>query len=947
MKELKMKNISVLLIIILIISLLHLPVFAEDGELLPDGSFEDAEKSAEYWLGGVIDPAAAYEGECGIQVSNPYGDVIDSLACHVLEYIPSFTLESGTFYTLSGYALNPVSDEEGAPSASASLRSGNILSIDVSNITGEWGFFEVSFTPLETGEYSLSLYLSPGDEDIGIFVDSLSLTESDAYPSYTTFDGPTEVFVPDNGYIDYHYSIVVYDENNLPVNVLIHDLDVSAEDLPDGVEFDEESGTLRVFSSAPANASFMLVCSASVGIPLRERELEVMTTKNLLRDSAFELGVDYWSGDISHVDSSLCTDAREEGEYGVFSAVSYTGQLLLYADKMYVFRAHVRSEDDFPASMVYISNLSFASSGYAEINITGIGGGEWSSVVSAFTVENTGLYELTINLYAPTERPIYLDDVYLAVEEPAPATISLHAPGNIQIPSDSVTLPCYAVLHDQLGRETEGDVEMLLSPERSGISLSGGEITVTNSARAGDYTVFASYGDIENYITLTVSENAVGDGGFEEKEPYEWWAASDGARFSIIDYAGSRWGYVLSDDSSCILVNNSYMELVGGEYYVFSASSALGRATVTAFIEDAFSEDYIPLCLFSSEGDALEPFSVDDTVFGRLVLYIEGEDDIVLALDDIDISPAELYVTDVAVSGGVYGDTLRGRYTYINNMSSSPDSDISSTRWYISDFAEGPYESVGAPNQSYLEFTSDMAGRYIIFEVTPICAETGLVGDSVRSEPLLVSAAPEGSSDDASEPPLAEPKPAIIEEVSSHSFSDIHGHWAEKRIASLAAAGIVSGRGGNRFEPDEYVTRAEFVAMLTRAFSLVPLRYSYTFSDVSESDWYSGAIEAAVRRDIVKGVGNGRFGPNEYVTREQMASFIYRAYTAAGGSPAPEYKLNYYDAYMISPWALDDVTSVTALGFFYGTDMHLFEPGRQATRAEAASVIYSLLRYFS
>ena len=931
----------------------HVTVFAkdDDGEILLHGSFEDEEAVLKYWSGGVVDSAAAYEGRRGLQVSNPYGVTGFNKTTHVLDYIPEFTLEAGKFYTFSAYVLNPMAEYSGEVKAIASLNRGHNLSIEISGIGDEWSFVSVSFTAAVTGDYSLTVLLNGGDEYIGFFVDSFSLVRSDNYPMYTAFEGPETVFVPEEGYADYRYSLVTYDRDGLPINVLISDLDIETVDIPDGVEFDEEIGVLRVYAEAPANASFSLICRASAGYPLKESTLYITTTKNLLKDPSFEGDGEYWYSDseMGVVDDSLYLYAENDGDYGVFSAVTYTEQLLLFSDNMYVFRADVKSEEEFPASNVYIENLSFASSGYAEINITGIGGGDWSSVVSAFKVENTGLYDLTINLYAPTKRPVYIDNVYLSVEEPKATSISLHAPGNIQIPSSSVTLPCYGVLHDQLGEDMEGDIELSIFPEGQGVTLENGTVTVRNGAKAGDYYVTAEHEDLESYIAITVSEYAVGDGGFEEKEPYEWWAASDGSLFSIIDYAGSRWGYVLSPDTTCILVNNSYMELSAGEYYVFSAETALGDAFITAFIADAFTGEYIPVCLFDSEHSAVEPFIVEESVVGRLVLYIESDESIVIAFDNIDISPAELYAADVTITGGEYGDTLRGSYTYVNNMTSEADNDISTTRWYIGDFADGPYEPFGAPNQNYLTFSSDMAGRFIVFEVTPICAETGLVGESVRSQPIFISLPPEDDErhdEDLVTPPLEELRPVVVEAVNTHSFSDIHGHWAEGRIASLAAAGIVSGRGNGRFDPDGYVTRAEFVAMLMRAFSLVPLGYSYSFKDVSSSDWYAGYIEAAVRRDLVNGVGHNTFAPNELVTREQMASLIYRTYIAAGGERAPETELGYYDAHMISPWALEDVKSVTALSFFYGTDMNLFEPARHATRAEAVSVIYGLLRYF-
>lgn len=929
-------------------------VFAEEeddfSDLILHGDFEDEEEAAKYFNGGMIDVAAAYEGRNGMQVSNPYGDTGFDVTNHILEYCEPISLTAGGFYTFSAYVLNPLSDTFSEPTASASLdNGGSTLFINISSIGGEWSYVSVSFMAIESQECSLSIMLEGGDTFVGFFVDSLSITPSDKRPAYAALEGPDEVFVPDTGCKAYRYGLVTYDEDGEPVNVLIRDLSITTENLPDGVEFDEATGVLSVWSDAPSNTTFSLTCTASVGIPLHESVKEISTTKNLLDDPYFEEGLECWeSGDsISYADGCVSLYASNKGSYGYYASAAYTKQLILSAGKMYVFRADVKSEEEFSSSDIYISNTSFASSGYAEINITGIGGGEWTSVVSAFTVEHSGIYELTLNLCALSERPVYLDNVSLGIEDSAPTRLSLHAPGNIQIPSDSVTLPCYALLHDQMGQViSDADIDIDIFPKKDGVSLSGGEITVTSSAKSGEYLITASCGSLTGEIYVTVSYDAVGDGGFEEKEANEWWAASDGATFLIADYGDNRWGYVFSNDAVCLVANNSYMELVGGQYYVYSASAGAGHScTVTAFIADAFSDEYIPIAQYNPLSDVKEPFFLSETVVGRLVLYIDSDDSVALTMDNIDISAAELSVDNVYVTGGEEGETLRGYYNYINNMTDSPDADISATRWYISSEFDGRYEPLGVPNQSYLEYTEDMNGQYIVFEVTPVCFVTGLVGESVRSEPVLVGS--EASDEPPSAPPLASLKPVLMESTKIHPFSDIIGHWAESRIASLYNAGIITGRSDTLFTPEANVTRAEFTAMITRAFSLVSLPYSGEFSDVSSDDWFSGVVEAASKRSLVMGCGDGIFAPDASITREQMAVIIYRAYLAAGGEAPPDFDLMYYDSYMVSDWAVEAVKNVSSLGFFSGTDSNLFEPGRSATRAEAAAVIYRVLKYFN
>ena len=936
------------LFIIIIYTILLLPVMplASEGEDVLFSDFED-EASAVDWVGGVRDQGGACEGNWGLQVANPYGDESTGIFGHILEYNSLVTLQGGSFYTFSAYVMNPLADKDTAPEASAYIgRNGSELFIDISSMGYEWSMVTASFMATEDMDVPLVITFEGGDIDIGFFIDEVVISPETRTPEYTVLEGPDSVFVPEVGFNDYRYNLVTYDSDDLPINVLINNPEFSIDNLPDGVEFVESEGKLRVYSDAKANETFTLTHSGSTGIDVETASITITTTKNLLSDPAFEKGEENWisDGSIDYTDDFISLYAEEEGPWGRYASITYTKQLLLLSGHMYVFRADVGSDESHQSSSVYISNLSFADSGYAEINITGIGG-EWSSVTSAFLIADTGLYDLTINLFAPTERPIYIDNVYLGIEDVAPSSISIHAPGHIQIPSYAVTLPCYASIRNQLGEIMDGLEPMLtIAPEGEGVYLEDGSITVTDNAKSGDYEITAIYGDITATHTITVSENAVGDGGFEEKAPDEWWTSSDGSFFSIIDYDGDKAAHVHSPDSSCIVINNSYMELTEGEYYVYSAAAGFGEGVVTAFIADSETGEYIPFAHYDPLFDTKVPFSVDRTVVGRLVLYIEADGPVGLIFDDIAIEEAELTAFDVNVTGGEYGDFIRGSYSYYNNMTDAPDADISTTRWYISSSYDGQYVPIGIPNQDYLEFTPDMAGQFIIYEVTPICAYSGLVGDSIRSLPLEIGTS--DTSSDEGNTVISPMTPIELEAVKEHPFRDITSHWAEGMIASLANAGVISGRSTTQFVPDYYVTRAEFAAMTARAFSLVSVPYSGQFEDIDGSEWYAGWVEAAYVRGIITGMDENTFAPSERITREQMATIIARAYLLADGPLPYDLPLDYYDSFMISPWAYDSVKLCTNLNILTGKGNSLYKPSDYATRAEAAACLYRTLRSF-
>lgn len=945
MKTKHTRVLSLFMIILYVLSLMPSFAFAADEELIEHGDFEDAESTA-LWTGGTRDENAAYEGEAGMQVSNPYGDEKFGNHGHILEYNASVHLEEGAFYTFYAYVANPLGGDT-TPEATAYIgRGGDELYIDISSVGYEWSLVSASFMATENSDPSLIISFEGGDSDVGFFIDSVSIVPEDRTPEHASLSGPENVFIPENGYADYRYSLTIYDDENIPINILANDLSITVDNLPKGIDFDDTTGLLRVYPEAEPDACFTLTASVSVGKLSQKVSIDVTTTKNLLTDPGFDNDTGLWSSDdfLGYTDSCLSLYASNRGDWGKYASISYTKQLLLLEGHMYVFRADVRSDEGYPASSVYISNLSFASSGYAEINITGVGG-EWSRVTSAFLIEDSGLYDLSINLYAPTDRPVFIDNVYLGVEEIAPTSLSIRAPGNVQIPSDVTVLPCYSNVHNQLGEVME-DLEpaMTISPSDEGVFLDNGEIIVTHGAHAGDYTIEAIYGDITNSLTISVSHDAIGDGGFEVKQANEWWTASDGAIFSIIDYDGDKAGYVYSTESECLVVNNSYMELLGNEYYVFSSAPGFGDGVITAFIADAYTGEYIPFAQYDLAEDTNIPFSIDEPVVGRLVLHIQSDDIIGVIIDDIAIIPAELSATEITVSGGEYGDFLRGSYVYVNNMTDSADADISATRWYISSEYDGNYAPIGIPNQDYLEFSEDMVGQYIIYEVTPICAYTGLVSDALRSLPVLIAA--DVADDPDVNVPLSQMSPIELENYPEHPFMDITSHWCEAMIAALYNAGVITGRTENRFVPEYYVTRAEFATMVARSFSLVSLPYSGQFNDVSASDWYAGWVEACYKRGIIKGKSDKIFAPNERITREEMAAIIYRAYLLAEGPLPYDMELKYYDSFMISPWAYESVKNCTNLNILTGKEANLYKPDDYATRAEAAACLYRTLKSF-
>lgn len=172
-------------------------------------------------------------------------------------------------------------------------------------------------------------------------------------------------------------------------------------------------------------------------------------------------------------------------------------------------------------------------------------------------------------------------------------------------------------------------------------------------------------------------------------------------------------------------------------------------------------------------------------------------------------------------------------------------------------------------------------------------------------------------------------------------YTDISEHWAAAEIKFLAAAGVVSGGGGN-FRPGQPVSRAEFLTMIVKAKGLAvtkPARVSYT--DISQNDWYAGAAEAATKAGWLRG-DNGKFYPQRSVTRQEMAVIVAKALD----TPLPDYPnyfaLNFTDNAEIAPWAQGAIKVSVDLGLLAGRN-DIFAPRDSANRAEAAFYIFKVM----
>ena len=176
------------------------------------------------------------------------------------------------------------------------------------------------------------------------------------------------------------------------------------------------------------------------------------------------------------------------------------------------------------------------------------------------------------------------------------------------------------------------------------------------------------------------------------------------------------------------------------------------------------------------------------------------------------------------------------------------------------------------------------------------------------------------------------------------AFSDTVNHWAAESIAFCAARELFKGVGGGRFAPNEPMTRAMFATVLYRIAGMPAVSGANSFYDVAAGQWYTDAILWGQSTGIITGYGNGLFGTNDLVTREQMCVMLSRYLQWAGYElPAVTAAKQFGDKAQISKWAADNVAFYQTRGLINGQPNNRFAPKANATRAENSTVLQRMI----
>ena len=172
-------------------------------------------------------------------------------------------------------------------------------------------------------------------------------------------------------------------------------------------------------------------------------------------------------------------------------------------------------------------------------------------------------------------------------------------------------------------------------------------------------------------------------------------------------------------------------------------------------------------------------------------------------------------------------------------------------------------------------------------------------------------------------------------------FTDLDpSRWYHDGIEYCWENGLMVGVSGSRFSPKGTTSRGMIVSILYRLEGQPAVTAANPFSDVEPGRYYTNAVIWAAENEIVSGYGNGKFGPNDPITREQLAAILYRYAQSKGQgfTGTWSFKLDFPDAGDVSGWANEAVSWMVMNGIINGKDGKLVPKG-DASRAEAATML--------
>lgn len=369
-----------------------------------------------------------------------------------------------------------------------------------------------------------------------------------------------------------------------------------------------------------------------------------------------------------------------------------------------------------------------------------------------------------------------------------------------------------------------------------------------------------------------------------------------------------------------------YEGSVSNEKLTFTAQHGLGRFTITAEgpVASIGSVDYTSL------QTAVDAVGDKETI----KVYVDGLEAVVSGNKTfyIELSGATQYPDLSAASGYVLTDDGNGTYTV-----SKQDQGSTVDPHYIIYVERSDNGSVSVwPGTA-------AAGTVVTVNVKPdegYVLDELVVTDSIGRE---LEVQYKGSGKYTFKMPASWVKIEASFRTRRMPFADVaENAWYTDAVRYVYEHDLMDGIGSTTFAPDATTSRAMIATILWRMAGSPAVNGSIGFSDVADGQWYSEAIRWAASEGIVDGYGNGSFGPNDPITREQFAAMLWRYAESAGYDVSIGESTNilsYADAMNVSEYAIPAMQWACGSRVITGISEATLVPRGEATRAQAATML--------
>ncbi len=381
--------------------------------------------------------------------------------------------------------------------------------------------------------------------------------------------------------------------------------------------------------------------------------------------------------------------------------------------------------------------------------------------------------------------------------------------------------------------------------------------------------------------------------------------------------------------------------------------TSVDSATLAAILYDEVKAD--PLSVSSGEkfvptvikAAQLAALSEDEIAISELFDTLNPDADYVKVYNEKLTDKAKKEVVTVSYKGkGYNGSEAKAAFndavalSYINNMASWSDA-----KYFVEELGNdydidvAKYKKLSTSSKSDLyDYITDKASK------TSLDAFVKNVNDEIddlkSDEGGSKSSGGGGSLGGGSTSGYV----PVTPEVEVQYFNDMAGYeWAKESVDALYEKGIVSGVGDSKFAPGKTVTREEMLTMLIRAYGVSLSGTSDKFKDVPQDSWFAPYVAAGYANGYVSGISDTEFGAGANVTRQDASVMAYNIATSFG-KVFTEASGEFADCVEISEYAKKAVYALKGTGIINGKGEGNFAPKDSCTRAEAAIIIYNLIK---